>query len=280
MDPATITAIASAASAIGQNGANAFAQGKMNKKTRQWNEKMYERQRADSILDYNMQNEYNSPQAQMERLRKAGLNPNLVYKNGATQEAAPVRSTNMDAWNPKAPEFEFSGIGNSMQQFMDIRLKEAQIDNLKTANTVQVQDAILRAAQTAATVAGTKQSEFNLQQANDLKSTSLETAAEQLRKLKTETNVTIDANERAAAQNSQSLKEGAERILSLRLQRAKTEDERQEIKGRIRNIDSDNRLKQLDIQLKEDGIQPHDAIWWRLLDKWLGDPIKKRFKLD
>lgn len=275
IDPASIAAIASAASAIGQNGANAYAQGRMNKKMRKWNEKMYERQRADSLLDYNMQNEYNSPQSQMERLRKAGLNPNMVYNNGATHDAAPVRSTQMDAWRPQAAEFEFSGMGNALQQFMDIRLKEAQLDNLKTANTVAVQDAALRAAQVAQTVVGTKQSEFNLQQANDLKLTSLETATEQLRKLKTETNVTINADERAAAQNSQSLAEGAERILNLRLQRAKTQDERDEIKARIKHINTDRGLKEQDLQLKQDGLSPNDSTWWRILHDWIGEPLQK-----
>lgn len=33
---------------------------------------------------WNLQNAYNDPSAQMERLKKAGLNPNLMYGNGAS----------------------------------------------------------------------------------------------------------------------------------------------------------------------------------------------------
>ena len=80
---AAIPAAVTAAGQVLGTGINAIAQGKMNKKTRQWNEKMYAQQRTDALADWNMQNAYNSPEQQMQRLRDAGLNPNLVYGNGA-----------------------------------------------------------------------------------------------------------------------------------------------------------------------------------------------------
>ena len=78
LDPVTASLIVGgtqAASAIGTNVANAL---------------MYKRQRADNRQDaatayqrsidmWNMNNAYNDPSAQMERLKQAGLNPNLVY---------------------------------------------------------------------------------------------------------------------------------------------------------------------------------------------------------
>jgi len=51
-------AIVAGASLLGQ-GANAWAQGKMNKKTRAFNEDMYKVQRNDAYWDWMMQNEYN-----------------------------------------------------------------------------------------------------------------------------------------------------------------------------------------------------------------------------
>lgn len=38
-------------------------------------------------------NEYNSPRAQMDRLKAAGLNPNLVYGNGSAVNTAPTQKT-------------------------------------------------------------------------------------------------------------------------------------------------------------------------------------------
>ena len=48
----------------------------------------YDRQLADEayqrdVAMWNMQNAYNAPSAQMQRLQKAGLNPNLVYGSGS-----------------------------------------------------------------------------------------------------------------------------------------------------------------------------------------------------
>lgn len=41
-----------------------------------------------NLQQWNRENEYNSPLEQMKRLEAAGLNPNLVYGNGATTLSA------------------------------------------------------------------------------------------------------------------------------------------------------------------------------------------------
>lgn len=45
--------------------------------------RQYVQQKRDAIAFWNMQNEYNSPVAQMQRLKEAGLNPMLVYGSGS-----------------------------------------------------------------------------------------------------------------------------------------------------------------------------------------------------
>ena len=46
---------------------------------------------------WNLQNEYNSPTQQMQRLKAAGLNPHLVYGNGATATSqSPVSMNNTE----------------------------------------------------------------------------------------------------------------------------------------------------------------------------------------
>lgn len=188
----------------------------------------------------------------------------------AVSKGATIKSADSPAWNPRVPELDFRGLGDGMMAFLDWKMKKQQIDNLKTANTVALQDAALRAAQTAQTVQSTKSNEFTLSQAQKLSQVSLQTAEAELNKLKADTYVTLQANERAAAQNSQSLAEGAERILTLRLQRAKTDDERNEIKNRIEVLKKDQELRELDLNLKRKGIQPTDALWIRILGQILG----------
>lgn len=89
---------------------------------------------------WNKQNQYNTPQAQMQRIRAAGLNPNLVYGTGSV-------SGNTGGTTPKyqAPTVDYkyqprqvdlpSMIGN----FQNFQLQKANIDNVKaqTAATYQ-----------------------------------------------------------------------------------------------------------------------------------------------
>ena len=104
--------------AVGQ----AISQGISNRANYKRSIKMYQMQRNDAIADWNMQNEYNSPEAQMRRLRDAGLNPNLVYGNGADATSASMpRQSNI------APaDVDLSKIGDSVNTYNNIR--QAQQD--------------------------------------------------------------------------------------------------------------------------------------------------------
>jgi hypothetical protein len=272
MEPVTAGLITAGIAAAGQGG-QAYAQGRMNKKTREWNEKMYNLQRQHSLADWTMQNEYNSPQRQMERLKMAGLNPNMVYGKGTIDnQTGSVRSTDVKGWNPETPNY--GGIANQgLSAYYDIQLKNAQIDNLKTDNTVKTNDAILKAAQTVQTLEGAEMTKFERLLKSDLREISLEAAKENLRKLTTEIDLSISANDRAAALNASNLTEAVERILSSREQRAKTQVEKEQIRETIRNIKKDGKLKDLDINLKEMGIQPGDNIMLRAAGQYLKDII-------
>lgn len=53
---------------------------------------MYERNLADSRYNWQMENQYNSPEMVMQRLKDAGLNPNLVYGNGADAQGGQINT--------------------------------------------------------------------------------------------------------------------------------------------------------------------------------------------
>lgn len=63
-----------------------YQQGQYNaeeaQKNRDFQEKMYNKQVQDNINFWNLQNEYNLPSAQLQRLRDANLNPMLMYGAG------------------------------------------------------------------------------------------------------------------------------------------------------------------------------------------------------
>lgn len=261
-------------------GINAIAQGKMNRKTMKFSREMYARQRADALADWNMMNSYNHPSEQMKRLRESGLNPNLVYGNGATTEAGAIRGADAPAWRPETPQFD---IGGAMAGSVAASQTMAVVDNLREQNKVLQQEAALKAAQTAGTIASTfltqsntKRSDFDLGLQTDLRDISLQAAQANLDKTyadidatSTGTEVLRRRDEREAALNASSLREAAERILTMRAGRAKTQAEINQINHAIQNMDKDGLLKQYEIELNKQGIQKNDPMWWRSLNNYL-----------
>lgn len=258
-----IAPLLNAGSSLLDTGLNALFQGGANRKARQYATEMYERQRRDALADWNMQNEYNSPMAQMARLRDAGLNPNLVYGHGAAQTTAGVpRGVNADSWRPVAPQIN---TGGALSNYYDIQLKEAQIDNLKATNTVLQQDALLKTYQAAKEGSELRMSEDadpgNMYES--LKKTQLSVAKAILDKTLSETSTMLQRNEREALTNVQSLREGIERIATMRLGRKLTEQQ-------INSLNKDNQLKELDLELRRKfNIGPNDPLYVRLLTLFL-----------
>ncbi len=127
---AGITAGIGAASAIGSSVANGVTATKLNKKNRLWQEKMYERRLADERENWNVQNEYNSPVQQVERMRAAGINPDLYGIDGAG--TASSMSTPDANFEYQAPDFSqgfqilsgiFDSVMNMQSQVIDNDLK-------------------------------------------------------------------------------------------------------------------------------------------------------------
>lgn len=268
--PFPVAAAITAGATLAGTGATAYSQGKLNRKTRLWNEKMHNLVRQESLADWAMQNEYNSPKAQMQRYRDAGLNPNLIYGQSNVSEA--VRSTPQPSWNPHAPSYE--GIGRAAQTglstYYDVQLKEASLDNLTARNTVLLQEAALKQAATVNTLSRTAKTDFELALATQLRETSLEAANENLRKLRIQNQYTLNEDERKTLQLSQSLQEGLVRILGMKLQQAKQPYEIDVLKAQIDNLKQDSQLKQLDKELKQNGMDK-SPWWFQLATRILSD---------
>ena len=138
-----------AATAIGAGLAAAssagslIAQGKLNKKNRQWQEKMYERRLADQRADWQMQNEYNerlteeywdkynSPTAQVKAAQQAGINPDLQGLDGSqVSPTSAAMGSSPDAgsapYQMNVPDL-FGTFGQMMSMFQNIQA--ASLDN-------------------------------------------------------------------------------------------------------------------------------------------------------
>lgn len=282
--PIPLIPLIGAGASILTNGMNAIAQGANNERARRFANWQYDKARADALADYNMQNEYNHPSSQMARLREAGLNPNLVYGNGADAQGATVRSTNQEGWNPRAIQYDSAGLQTGLMQYYDAQVKQAQVDNLRKQNTVMDVEAALKMAQivgsyasTGQTIANTDKSKFELEQAQRMKDISYDAAEAQLNKILVESEATRDDTARKnelqrfnVSKAQLDIDNSIQDIIQKKAWLMNTEAQRDQIKAATESIQKDTRLKQLDIQLKEKGIQPSDPIYWRVLAQSLG----------
>jgi len=130
MEPITTGALIAGGASLLGSGANAIAQGSINKKTRQYNKEMYATQKQDNIDFWNMQNSYNSPEQQMQRLDAAGVNKSLAFGGGnlsGNTASAPDTPKAM-SYNPEAPRIDIPSVVNS---FYDVKQKAAVTNNTK-----------------------------------------------------------------------------------------------------------------------------------------------------
>lgn len=261
----------------GQNlstAANIMATGSINRATQRWNEQMYGRQRADALSDWQMQNLYNSPAEQMKRLKEAGLNANLVYGNGVKTEAGPVRSTEAKAWNPQVPDF--SGIGrgvsSAIQTYQDVALQQEQVKIMKQQQQNMAMDNTIKSAQLAGMLQDNtrkaldyRRSDLGYQRDLETYDTSVALLQENLRKMRTGIDLSIQGNERANLQSSQSIQESIARVGAIAQSNLTQVAQRGEIAQRVQSLQKDVQLKDLDIALKSKGIMPGDPWYFRVL---------------
>lgn len=122
MDPITTSALIYGGTALAGIGSQAGANYKNRKMMREGQE--FEKEM------WNMSNQYNSPSAQMERLRSAGLNPNLVYGTGT------VAGNTAPASQPKAHVAQVESVMKNTQPFEYMNTLSAyqSIQNQKEQN--------------------------------------------------------------------------------------------------------------------------------------------------
>lgn len=249
-----------AASSI-DNATNVIATSNANKRTRNWNEKMLNLQRQQALDDWNRQNEYNSPRAQMQRFQEAGLNPNLIY--GQTNTAAPVRSTDSKSLVYQKPEFEKAS--SVLAQSTNLQMSKAQMDNLRAQNTVLVQEAALKAAQTAGSGISNAKSAFDLSQAQKLQQTSLNMAQAELEnKLQEGYGRTKDFELKAQELHQKGLTNPLD-LVQKALQNQLSQAQYDQIKQHMQSESFRQEVLKLDAELAKKGIRPGDQLWFRLL---------------
>lgn len=113
---------------------------------------VYNRERADMLADWQMVNDYNSPKAQMERYKEAGLNPNLMYGSSGDNSAANMSNPSIDPSSGQAPtnqaaRFDTNGILQMMatmssfvqnNERLQMTKEQQEFDNMIKAADLQL----------------------------------------------------------------------------------------------------------------------------------------------
>lgn len=127
----------SAFGSLGSSVANAIAQKRSQERTARENKELAEYQYSKDLEMWNRANEYNSPSSQMERLKAAGLNPNLVYGSGAAQSTA----AQLPKYQSPRVEYNMRPAVDPLQMigaYQDFRLKQAQIQTAEAEATNRI----------------------------------------------------------------------------------------------------------------------------------------------
>lgn len=227
-------------------------------------------QRAWAVEDWNKQNAYNAPAAQMQRFKDAGLNPNLIY--GQSNTAAPVRSTESAKTQPN----RYDGVVETMLQgFMSMyNLQKIQAEKDKIEKQTELMEAERRLKEQMTT--GQKYKNYVSGSTLDTQVSFMEgrnklLGAEIGKKL-VDTEYTINQNERQNLLTANTLYQGVINALNSESQRATNHMQRMYLQAQIDNLKKDGTLKQLDINLKQKGIQPGDPAYMRIGAQILTDP--------
>lgn len=267
---------------------SAISQGFTNRANRKFQEKMYNRERQDSLADWNMQNAYNSPTAQMARLKDGGLNPNMIYGTGS--QAAVGNAGSMPRQSTPAGGSTYqnpipSDIGSSI---FAGAIQQQQLKNLQAQEAAIKADTIKKSADTLNVGSRTDLSKFELGLKQSLFETILGQANANLSRTLVGTNIMNAANDRAQSSFEVGIKQQAQSLINARLDELQKQSnlvtsqfERKRIQAQIINLysaaqklDTDSDLKQMEIDLQKKGGSMHDEMIFRMLrklvDKWTG----------
>lgn len=142
-----------------------------------WQQAENERAFDRSVSLWNQQNQYNSPSAQMSRLRQAGLNPNLVYSSGVTGNSAGSAPQMQPAKAQRATMEPYRGwnlgLSDAVSLYMAAKQNKAQVQNMEAQNNLIREQARTEGIKQANIAASTARSGFDLNLARELRDVSI-----------------------------------------------------------------------------------------------------------
>lgn len=208
----------------------------------------YQYQEQQAQVD--KQNLYNTPQNQMSRYQDAGLNPNLIYGQGT-----PGQQTSIPQYQAPRQDLHFTPfqIPDMLSGFQDYRMRDAQIDSIKSETELKKTMVGNRLLDRLLTQVNTGRKQFDLEQAQILAPYNQDIKHGQ-----------------AQSAYSKMIQE-LQKVDTNKLQQALMRQNLQKGESQIKGLDQDVLYKQLKNQLFQKGMTPTDNLMLRLLMMNLGN---------
>lgn len=224
--------------------------------------KQNERDRQFQLDMWNNTNTYNSPAAQMERLKAAGLNPNLVYGNGATTTASNITPT-------ASKPIPSTQLGSSINSYVDLTQKQLQNDLVASQifnNGLLAEDIRTRAAKNVSSSyesqfrsrnieADTEMKQFELGKQKELRQVSIDGQIQLAKKTMLQNK---EAEINMLTQNARNQQQLLESYSRLKL-----------MQSQLNNQQLDNAIKQEIKNLRQKGLNENDNVLLRLFSDLL-----------
>ena len=155
-------------------------------KNRRWQEQMYDKQYQDNVNLWQMQQEYNSPENQVARLKAAGINPSLALSNISTGSAssAPAAAQAGSGAQATGTPAHFAGLTEGVLNLLKSKdernLLKEQANSLRSSGLRDRIDAIVNYEESASRIIE-RLSGANKAEAERLLTNSMRRTEEELR---------------------------------------------------------------------------------------------------
>jgi len=241
-------------------------------------ERMFALQNQTEYRNWQRNNDYNDPSAQQARLKKAGLNPHLIYGTGtAANTSQQARTGHANNTPAVAPQIRFSA-QKGIENIIAAQQAGLQTDNLKKQNdlldaTIAGKDIENRRAEFDLdfnkSINSYRQEGARLDIEGRRQSIGIEQAQQWLREVDTQIKqdyLTLEKELQKGKLINQtySNKKLFQEYLHEQLKKSKTVEETNLLKQSINNAKWDSKLKQAEFKLKKYGLSPNDPSYLKL----------------
>lgn len=156
-----LPAIIAGASILGGSIISSLSGMNQAKKQRAQNMELAKYSYQKDLEMWNTANRYNSPQQQMDRLKKAGLNPNMVYGTGTVTGNTSTQTPKYQ--RPEVPrsqlKLEVPDVTSQISKYQDFKNKGIQNDNLKAQTELMTKESEIKSLTQLKIIAATAKSQ-------------------------------------------------------------------------------------------------------------------------